>query len=216
MQSTWDCTSSCSIWTDQGLMWGSCLWTSGEPPPCSPPTHHHEQHCNDSGVIQIPGHHHLSGPEVGHSHRLHCEKGPAEAVLPSPAEEVQELLKQFYSAIIESVLCTSIIVWFSSATKSDLRRLQRIDRTAERIIGTTIPTLQELYSSRMSKRAGKITLDPSHPAHSLFELLPSGWRYRALSTRTASTGTVSSLRQSISWTLDIKRGTHNTIIHLFI
>ncbi len=29
----------------------------------------------------------------------------------------QELLKQFYSAIIESVLCTSITVWFSSATK---------------------------------------------------------------------------------------------------
>ncbi len=36
----------------------------------------------------------------------------------------QELLKQFYSAIIESVLCTSITVWFSSATKSDLRRLR--------------------------------------------------------------------------------------------
>ncbi len=35
----------------------------------------------------------------------------------------RELLKQFYSAIIESVLCTSITVWFSSATKSDLRRL---------------------------------------------------------------------------------------------
>ncbi len=83
----------------------------------------------------------------------------------------QELLKQFYSAIIESVLCTSITVWFSSATKSDLRRLQRVVRTAERIIGTTLPTLQELYLSRVSKRAGKITLDPSHPAHSLFELL---------------------------------------------
>ncbi len=26
---------------------------------------------------------------------------------------------------------------------------------------------------------------PSHPAHSLSELLPSGWRYRALSTKTA-------------------------------
>ncbi len=96
----------------------------------------------------------------------------------------QELLKQFYSAIIESVLCTSITVWFSSATKSDLRRLWRVVRTAERIIGTTLPTLQELYLSRVSKRAGKITLDPSHPAHSLFELLPSGRRYRALSTRT--------------------------------
>ncbi len=83
----------------------------------------------------------------------------------------QELLKQFYSAIIESVLCTSITVWFSSATKSDLRRLQRVVWTAERIIGTTLPTLQELYSSRVSKRAGKITLDPSHPA--LFELFNS-------------------------------------------
>ncbi len=29
----------------------------------------------------------------------------------------QELLKQFYSSIIEFVLCTSITVWFSSATK---------------------------------------------------------------------------------------------------
>ncbi len=97
----------------------------------------------------------------------------------------QELLKRFYSAIIESVLCMSITVWFSSATKSDLRSLQRVVRTAEQITGTTLPALQELYSSRVSKRAGKITLDPSHPAHSLFELLLSGRRYRALCTRMA-------------------------------
>ncbi len=96
----------------------------------------------------------------------------------------QELLIQFYSAISESILCMSITVWFSSATKSDLRRLRRVVWTAERIIGTTLPTLQELYISRVSKRAGKITLDPSHSAHSLFELLPSGRRYKALSTRT--------------------------------
>ncbi len=43
----------------------------------------------------------------------------------------QELLKQFYSAIIESVLCTSITVWFSSATKSDLIRLWKVVRTSE-------------------------------------------------------------------------------------
>ncbi len=36
----------------------------------------------------------------------------------------QKLLIQFYSAIIESVICMSITVWFSSATKSDLRRLR--------------------------------------------------------------------------------------------
>ncbi len=53
----------------------------------------------------------------------------------------QELLIQFYSDNIESILCTSITVWFSSATKSDLRRLRRVDQTAERIIGTTLLTL---------------------------------------------------------------------------
>ncbi len=43
----------------------------------------------------------------------------------------QELLIQFCSTIIESVLCTSITVWFSSATKSDPRRLWMVARTAE-------------------------------------------------------------------------------------
>ncbi len=42
----------------------------------------------------------------------------------------QKLLKQFYSVITESTLCNST-VRFSSATKSDLRRLRRIVRTAE-------------------------------------------------------------------------------------
>ncbi len=91
----------------------------------------------------------------------------------------QELLKQFYSAIIESVLCSSITVWFVSATKTDIRRLQRTVRTAERIIVAPLPSLQELYISRVRKRAKKVTLDPSHPAHPLFELLSSGRCYRS-------------------------------------
>ncbi len=138
--------------------------TSGEKPPCSPPTHHHEQNCDCSGVIQVPGHHNFSGPEVGQSYWVHCKKRPSRGGPASfsswGSSTCQELLKQFYSAIIESVLCTSITVWFSSATKSELRRLRRVVLTAERIIGTTLPTLQELYSSRVSKRAVKITLDP--------------------------------------------------------
>ncbi len=36
--------------------------------PLLSPTHHHKQHCDCSGVIQIPGHHNFSGPEVGQSH----------------------------------------------------------------------------------------------------------------------------------------------------
>ncbi len=56
------------------------------PPPCSPPTY-----IMNSTVTAVESfrHHHLPGPELGQSHRLHCEKGPAEIVLPSPAEELQ-------------------------------------------------------------------------------------------------------------------------------
>ncbi len=156
-------------------------------PPALPPTYHHEQHCDCSGVIQIPGHHNFSGPEVGQSHWVIMKKAQQRPYFLRQLRKFnlpQKLLKQFYSAIIESVLCTSITVWFSSATKSDHRRLRRVVRTAERIIGTTLPTLQEMYLSRVSKRDVKIILDPSNPAHSLFELLPSGRRYRVPSTRT--------------------------------
>src|SRR4029434_6219542 len=97
----------------------------------------------------------------------------------------QELLILYYTAVIESVLCTSITVWFRSATKPDRNRLQRTVRSAGKIIGANLPSIQDLYTSRVSKRAGKIIADPSHPGHNLFKLLPSGRRYRALSAKTS-------------------------------
>ena len=42
----------------------------------------------------------------------------------------QELLTQCYMAIVQSDLCTFIIVWFGSATKQDWNRLKRTIRTA--------------------------------------------------------------------------------------
>ncbi len=64
------------------------------------------------------GNHHLSGPEVGQSHWLYCEKGPAEAVFPPPAKEVQPA-----SGAAETVLLChrrvcpmffyNCLVWFS-------------------------------------------------------------------------------------------------------
>ncbi len=56
---------------------------------------------------------------------------------------------------------------------------------ARRNIGVHLPSLQDLYYSRVKKRAGNIITDPSHPGHDLFALLPSGRRYRSLCTRTS-------------------------------
>ncbi len=94
-------------------------------------------------------------------------------------------MTQFYSAVFESAPCSSITVWFGLASKADMRRMQRTVRPAERIVGVLLPSLQDLYNSRVKKRAGNIIIDPSHPGHNLFALLPSGRRYRSLCTRTS-------------------------------
>ncbi len=54
---------------------------------------------------------------------------------------------------------------------------------------------------------------PSHPAHSLFKLVNATELW---APERPDTGTVSSLRQSISWTLDNNYGTHTiyTLIYL--
>ncbi len=124
----------------------------------------------------------------------------------------QELLKQFYYAIIESILCTSVTVWFSSATKSDLRR-QRVVRTAERINGTTLPTLQVSIQSEqkaMQNHSGPLTSST----------LPL-WTVTVWSTLQNSEHQNNQTQEQIlpsgnpSWTPDNNCGTHNTLIHLF-
>ncbi len=122
---------------------------------------------------------------MGQSHWL--KKGPAEAVFPSPAEEVEPATGAAETVLPSSRLSCVHLELFGlvQQPKTDIGRLQRTVRTTERVIGASLPNLQELYTSRERKRDKKVTLDPSHPAHYLFELLPSGRHYRALSTKTA-------------------------------
>ncbi len=96
-----------------------------------------------------------------------------------------QMMVQFYTAIIESILTSSITVWYAGATARDKQRLQRIVRSAEKVIGRSLPSLQDLYVSRALGRAGRITADPSHPGHGLFDPLPSGRRLRSIRTRTS-------------------------------
>uniref|UniRef100_A0A8C6PEI1 Reverse transcriptase domain-containing protein n=1 Tax=Nothobranchius furzeri TaxID=105023 RepID=A0A8C6PEI1_NOTFU len=96
-----------------------------------------------------------------------------------------QMMVQFYTAIIESILTSSIAVWYAGATVRDKHRLQRIVRSAEKVIGCSLPSLQDLYVSRTRGRAGQIAADPSHPGHRLFEPLPSGRRLRSIRTRTS-------------------------------
>ena len=112
----------------------------------------------------------------------------------------KELLTTFYSAIIQSVICTSITVWFGSDTKRGRTRPQRTIRAAERVIAADLPTIEDLYQSRVRKRAAEIALHPRHPGHKLLNLLPSDRWYRALFAKT-SRHKVSFFPQAVWWTL---------------
>src|SRR4029434_110081 len=95
------------------------------------------------------------------------------------------MIVHLYHFIIESILTSSITIWYA-ATAKDKIRLQRVIRSAERVIGCNLPSLQDLYASRTLRRAGKIMADPSHPEHKLLVRLPSGRRLRSIRTKTSS------------------------------
>ncbi len=94
------------------------------------------------------------------------------------------ILKTFYSGAIESVLTQCISVWYGNSSNQDCKALQRVVRLAERISGSTLPSLQGIYLKRCRSRAAKITKDSNHPGNHLFRLLPSGRRYRSLMAKT--------------------------------
>ena len=60
-------------------------------------------------------------------------------------------LVNFYRCIIESVLTGCITVWYGSTTVQDCSKLQRTVRAAERIIGTVLPSLNSIYTTRLKK-----------------------------------------------------------------
>lgn len=93
------------------------------------------------------------------------------------------ILLQFYTAIIQSILTSSIIVWYGNLDNHSRKKLQCIIDKSSKIIGHTLPPIDTLYQKRIIQRAKKITLDPSHPAYHLFTRMPSGRRYRSLPTK---------------------------------
>ncbi len=73
--------------------------------------------------------------------------------------------------------CRLWYVWNGNASNQDCKALQRVVRLAERISGSALPSLQDIYLKRCKSRAAKIIKDSDHPGNSLFFLLSSGKRF---------------------------------------
>ncbi|KAK2910709.1 hypothetical protein Q8A73_008424 [Channa argus] len=95
------------------------------------------------------------------------------------------IMYTFYRGTIESILTSCITVWYGPCNASCRKTLQRIVRAAEKIIGVSLPSLQDIYGTCLTCKALCIAGDPTHPSHSFFSLLPSGRRLQSLQARTS-------------------------------
>uniref|UniRef100_A0A8C6P5X3 Reverse transcriptase domain-containing protein n=1 Tax=Nothobranchius furzeri TaxID=105023 RepID=A0A8C6P5X3_NOTFU len=96
----------------------------------------------------------------------------------------QKLLLAFYHCSVESTFTYSLSVWYAGSTAEDRKAVQRTINTAQRSIGCTLPSLEAISRTRCLKRTAAILRDPTHPAHCLFDLLPSGRRFRSVKPHT--------------------------------
>ncbi len=129
----------------------------------------------------------LRGPDMDYTHSTQVKKARQRMYHLRQLRKFRvspTILKTFYSGTIESVLTPCISVWYGNSSSQDCKALQRVVCLAERISGSVLPSLQDIYLKRCSSKAVKIIKDSNHPGNCLFTLLPSGKRFRSLMAKT--------------------------------
>ncbi|KAK3530260.1 hypothetical protein QTP86_020115, partial [Hemibagrus guttatus] len=108
-------------------------------------------------------------------HHLHQQESPAAPLLPVEAEErpstsphSDHVLQRDHREHPDQL--HHCLVW-------ELHCLGSQDPAAEKIIGVSLPSITDMYTTRCIHKANSIVDDPTHPSHTLFTLLPSGKRY---------------------------------------
>ncbi|KAL0200139.1 hypothetical protein M9458_003326, partial [Cirrhinus mrigala] len=77
------------------------------------------------------------------------------------------ILVNVYRCTIESILTNCVTVWYGSCSVAERKALQRVVKTAQRIIGTPLPAIEDIQKKHCMRRARSILKDYSHPAHKL-------------------------------------------------
>lgn len=72
----------------------------------------------------------------------------------------------------------------------------RVERTAEKVIKDSLPSIEDIYSTRLSCKPIRISFDPTHPSYCYFRMLPSRRDWEG-----PGPGAALSTRLSECWTL---------------
>lgn len=97
----------------------------------------------------------------------------------------QRFLRLLKRNSLNEPLCTALQPGCGTGcSAADIKALQRVVNTAQKISGCPLPSLEEIANTRYLSRATAVTRDRIHPGCHLFDLLPSGKPYRSFKTRT--------------------------------
>jgi len=78
------------------------------------------------------------------------------------------ILQMFYKALLQSVLSFGLICAFGNMYIKDQNKLQRIVKTASKIIGVDQVSVAQLYNNLSLKKTEQIINDSTHPLHQNF------------------------------------------------
>jgi hypothetical protein len=99
------------------------------------------------------------------------------------------LLRLFYNSVVLSVITFNVSSWFENLPKHMSMKLERIDKTASRVIKDGKSTsLVAIAQKRTLDISRKILSNVNHPLREHFCLLRSGVRLRSLKTKTNRMG----------------------------
>lgn len=84
------------------------------------------------------------------------------------------ILELFYKSVLQSVLSFGLVCVFGSMRKQDQDKLQRIIKTASRIIGCNLTSAAQLFQDIIRHKAESIIGDTTHPLHDRFQLSKCG------------------------------------------
>ncbi len=123
---------------------------------------------------------------MDYTHSDSGQESQAKTLPSAKAEEIQGLTSNPENFLFRGHRkCTDCIsVWHGNGSNQDCKALQRVVRLAERISGSALPSLQDIYLKCSKSRAAKIIKNSNHSGNHLFILLPSDKRFRSMMAKT--------------------------------
>ena len=95
----------------------------------------------------------------------------------------RDITMMFYQSAIQSVITFSCIAWVNGLSVGNLNKINRITKSASKIIGTTVKNLCSIYEAALMTKLKTMQLDNTHPLHTLMVFNKSG-RLRQLKSNT--------------------------------